>query len=84
MLKGKMYSEVVLSDMTYGQAVDAAVHQGAKVTRAVWGGYWELVPHHSINGDTEILMAILKDNGGIAPATPYDEDIKAKDWMIVV
>ncbi|MFQ3543607.1 DUF2829 domain-containing protein [Halobacillus rhizosphaerae] len=30
----------------------------------------------------EMIVAVLKDNGGLVPASPYQEDILANDWII--
>ncbi|PEA25943.1 hypothetical protein CN984_12180 [Bacillus cereus] len=65
-----------------------AIHEGKKVTRAIWDGYWcmqtivglenkELPQWHD-----DLLVAVLK-GGGYAIATPYQADMHATDWMIV-
>lgn len=84
----KRYSKVILSGLTYGRAVDMAIHEEKKVTRAIWDGYWckqaiaglqnEQLPHWQ----GEFLVAVLK-GGGYAIATPYQEDMHATDWMVV-
>lgn len=78
-----MYSNVVATGLTYGQAMDALIHRGKKVTREVWRGYWELREFRSTEGNTKVIMAVLRDNKGIEPASPYNEDKFACDWMIV-
>ncbi|MGQ7102407.1 Thoeris anti-defense Tad2 family protein [Escherichia sp. SP-MK] len=30
-----------------------------------------------------MIFAVLKDNGGVAPAQPYQADILANDWMVI-
>lgn len=81
MKKVTMYNQVLETGLTYGQAMDAVIHEGKKVSREVWRGYWEL---RSFPGITNpVLIAVLKDNGGTTTATPYTEDILAKDWMVV-
>jgi hypothetical protein len=79
--------------MNFGEALQA-LKEGKKVTRSIWGGYWE--PHHkamlqSGSGSVDFItryfdlfvVAVLKDNKGNAPAQPYWEDILAEDWQIV-
>lgn len=76
-----MYTTIIEKDLTYGQAMDKAIHEGKKVTRSIWGGYWEL---RETNQTTEpILIAVLRDNGGSSIATPYPSDKLAMDWMVV-
>lgn len=79
--------------MNFSQALEA-LKQGKKVKRAVWGGYWfikknvavDIIPGDSMDSVgviREMIVAKLKDNGGYAPATPYQADILAEDWEIV-
>lgn len=81
--------------MNFGEAL-AALKEGKKVARSIWGGYWMLVgdAHFSgFSGDTwngpvtaqfkYIIVAVLKDNKRYAPAQPYQEDLLAEDWRIV-
>ncbi|MED1948989.1 MW1434 family type I TA system toxin [Brevibacillus centrosporus] len=81
--------------MDFGQALEA-LKQGHKVKRAHWGGYWfiaegaycgevvneeiGLCAQHTMN---PMIVACLKDNGGYAPAAPYQGDLLAEDWAIV-
>ncbi len=84
----KRYSKVITTGLTYGKAVDMAIHEGKKVTRAIWDGYWckqDIMGLQSENlpmWQGEFLVAVLK-SGGYAIATPYQEDMHATDWMIV-
>lgn len=80
-MEGFMYNRVVAKGLTYGQAMDAVIHEGKKVSREVWRGYWELQNYAGMT--TPIIVAVLKDNGGIVPSTAYIEDKLATDWMIV-
>ena len=78
--------------MNFGEAL-AALKEGKKVSRSVWGGFWILARNVKIAyakyGDTEtqetpqLILAILKDGKGIAPATPYQEDLLAEDWSVI-
>lgn len=79
----KMYKKIIQEGLTYGQAMDAAIHQDFKVTRPIWRGYWHMMDYHTVLGSTRILVAVLRDHAGIDPATPYNEDKLATDWMIV-
>ncbi|MGR5954205.1 Thoeris anti-defense Tad2 family protein [Bacillus paranthracis] len=87
-VSNKRYSKVILSGLTYGRAVDMAIHEGKKVTRAIWDGYWCKQAVAGLQNETlpqwqgEFLVAVLK-SGGYAIATPYQEDMHATDWMVV-
>lgn len=77
----KMFSKVIERGLTFGQAMDKCIHERKKVSREVWGGYWEA---KQIKCFTQpIIKAVLKDNAGTAPATPYVADMFATDWMVV-
>lgn len=81
----KMYARIIERGLTYGQAVDMAIHGGKKVTRAIWRGYWvvcELSSMYSLE-PTKMIIAVLRDHKGTEPATPYNEDMYATDWMVV-
>jgi hypothetical protein len=85
--RGYMFTKVIKKGLTYGQAMHACVQRGSKVTRAVWKGYWRVGEFRAnINQDMKVeklIMAVLREEKGWAPATPYTEDIFAEDWMIV-
>lgn len=65
---------------------------GEKIKRAHWGGYWflskkpqvfeqleyEFERHYSFKND--LIVAVLKEGGGCAPAQAYQEDLLADDW----
>lgn len=71
------YNLVVEERLGFDKAMEALL-DGKKVSRSIWGGYWEI-------RDTEfghLIIAELKD-GRTAIATPYQEDLLAFDWMIV-
>lgn len=76
-----MFTKVVEKDLTYGQAMDKAIHEGKKVTRAIWKGYWELGSVERIT--VPVLLATLRDSKGVVTATAYIEDKLATDWMVV-
>jgi hypothetical protein len=78
---GYMFHKVIEQNLTYGQAVDKAIHEGKRVTRQIWKGYWELRMLEGITVPT--LVAVLRGNAGVTIATPYAEDKMAKDWMVV-
>lgn len=81
------------TSLNFGQAI-AALKEGRKVKRAGWGGHWflsiaprvtETLPdmyQRGYNFQT-LIVAVLKDNGGCAPAQPYQADMLAEDWEIV-
>lgn len=80
--------------MNFGQALEA-LKQGKKVARSIWGGYWFLAKNPIAKQDkgkgyydyfsfeNGLIVAVLKDNGGCAPAQPYQADLLAEDWEIV-
>lgn len=80
--------------MNFGEAL-AALKEGKKVTRSVWGGYWQLLefsdftahPQNGLPGQyfsiKNFIIAVLKDDADIAPAQPYQEDLLANDWLII-
>jgi len=83
-------------DLTFGEAV-AALKEDKKVKRAIWDGYWFMAPKNtsfsfdrnnegyigSFAFNSGIVVAVLKDGGGCAPAQPYQSDWLAEDWQIV-
>ena len=76
-----MYNKVVQYGLTYGKALDEAIHKGKKISRPIWRGYWELCISDILT--QPILVAVLRDEMGVVPATAYLEDMLATDWMIV-
>ena len=82
--------------MNFGEALQA-LKEGKKVSRAIWGGYWELWNEPIMSADSVIgngykrscqfmngmIVATLANHGGVAPAQPYQSDILAEDWHIV-
>lgn len=82
--------------MNFGEALQA-LKDGKKVTRSIWKGYWELWNEPILSDDSVIgngykrscqfqngiIVATLKDFGGVAPAQPYQSDLLADDWQIV-
>lgn len=82
-------------NMNFGEAL-ASLKEGKKVARSVWGGYWVMVDNAQIRDFRglpmglkadyhmkNLVLAMLRDNKGIAPAQPYWEDMWAEDWFIV-
>jgi hypothetical protein len=83
------------TNMNFGEALQA-LKDGKTVKRAIWGGRWYLAKDAVLNGPSpigggytmscqfnQIIVAELKDMGGVAPAQPYQADILAEDWQIV-
>lgn len=79
--------------MNFGQALEA-LKQGKKVARSNWGGYWFLSDYPELRESLEgyirsyyfkngLIVAVLKDGGGLAPAQPYQADLLAEDWVLV-
>lgn len=80
--------------MNFGEALEA-LKEGKKVTRSIWQGYWEPHKYAMLQSDTGrsdefktryfdlLVVAVLKDNQGNAPAQPYWQDLFAEDWQIV-
>jgi hypothetical protein len=79
----------------FGFGFDLAIRylkEGRKVKRHNWGGYW-FIPKFYVRVYSEVtdrysyankmIMAKLKNNGGLAPATPYMADMLAEDWELV-
>jgi hypothetical protein len=64
--------------MNFGQAIEL-LKQGKKVKRAAWGGYWYI--DYEFWGDgSPVIIAVLKDDEGRAPAQAYQGDMLAEDW----
>ena len=83
--------------MTFGEALEE-IKQGNRVKRSSWGGYWFLAePGGTYCGEivdkkigmcaqskmNPMIVACLKDDGGYAPAQPYQADLLADDWEVV-
>ena len=68
--------------MNFGEALEE-LKKGKKITREVWGGYWELSSLESTKGYAfDMITARLKYEG-VAPAQAYQQDMLAEDWKIV-
>ena len=81
--------------MNFGEALEA-LKKGKKITRSVWRGHWELAISPRAEWDPDnhgykracefkngLIIAILANDRGVAPAQPYQEDLLAEDWQIV-
>jgi hypothetical protein len=82
--------------MNFGEALQA-LKEGKKVKREIWGGHWQLVKNGILEWPTPgrvgykgscefqngIIVAQLRDHGGVAPAQPYQADLLSDDWQIV-
>lgn len=87
---------VHLKNMSFSEALLHLKH-GQKIKRAAWGGYWFLgknvycqCPSSAGGGyvtgfsfNNGLIVAILRDSGGCAPAQPYQADILAEDWEVI-
>jgi hypothetical protein len=85
-LNNKQYSKVIESGLTYVQAMEKLLVENKMVTRKVWDGYWTIQLLGNLTGEQawhgRFIVAKLK-NGGFAVASPYQEDMFARDWMVV-
>jgi hypothetical protein len=78
--------------MNFSQALEE-LKRGKRVKRSFWGGYWfipESLPsgYESFKYNKEfklncLIVARLKDDGGYAPAQPYQADLLADDWEVI-
>lgn len=82
--------------MNFGEALQA-LKDGEKIKRSIWGGYWYLAKKSKLltlpidenrtfyenDYTVDIIVAVLKDDAGVAPAQPYQSDLLAEDWEIV-
>jgi len=69
--------------MDFGDAIKA-IRNGHRVKREDWGGFWYLPKNDpQINNQpmNKMIVAVLKDDGGYAPASPYMADMLADDWV---
>jgi hypothetical protein len=89
-----METQAVNISCDFGYALNC-LKNGKKIKRAHWGGYWFLskdpVARQKLDNGYEesfafkngLIVAVLKDNGGCAPAQAYQEDMLAEDWEVV-
>lgn len=81
--------------MNFGEALQA-LKEGKSIKRSIWGGRWYLAKDAVLSGPSpigngykmscqfsNIIVAELRDRGGVAPAQPYQADILAEDWEII-
>lgn len=69
--------------MDFGDAIKA-IKNGHRVKRKDWGGFWYLPknePQVNKQPMNKMIVAVLKDEGGYAPASPYMADMLADDWV---
>lgn len=69
--------------MDFGDAIKA-IKNGHRVKREDWGGFWYLPKNEPQVNDqpmNKMIVAVLKDEGGYAPASPYMADMLADDWV---
>lgn len=71
--------EVLAENCTYGFAFDCML-QGRRITRAAWGGWWQI---DKVNEIGEVIVAYIKDGKTKAPAQPYQSDQLAHDWVVL-
>lgn len=79
--EGYMYTNIIEENLTFGAAVEKCTKEGKKVTRAIWKGYWVTIESNGFS--QPVITAVKKNNEGIVPAQPYQEDMLASDWMVV-
>ena len=69
--------------MDFGDAIKA-IKNGHRVKREDWGGFWYLPndePQVNNQPMNKMIVAVLKNEGGYAPASPYMADMLADDWV---
>ena len=69
--------------MDFGDAIKA-IKNGHRVKREDWGGFWYLPDNEPQVNDqpmNKMIVAVLKDESGYAPASPYMADMLADDWV---
>ena len=76
----RRYRQVIKTNLSYGEAM-IALGNGDAVTRDIWFGYWKIEVIKGLSNP--IIIATCKD-GSRVPSTPYQEDMAATDWMIVI
>ena len=65
-------------EMDFGSALNL-LQQGHRIKRTNWGGYWSL---ENINGFSRpVIVATLKGTAERVPATAYQEDMLATNWV---
>ena len=80
--------------LSFSEALEQ-LKAGKHIKRSKWGGYWflsnnaevtEILPDGYERGysfNNGLIVAVLKDGGGCAPAMPYQQDLLATDWEVV-
>lgn len=82
-------------NLSFGQALEL-LKSGRSVRRSIWKGHWFLAnepycqcPSSAGGGYVRafsfkdgLIVAVLANNGGCAPAQPYQGDLLANDWEI--
>lgn len=69
--------------MDFGDAIKA-IKNGHRVKREDWGGFWYLPKNEpQVNNQpmNKMIVAVLKNEDGYAPASPYMADMLADDWV---
>lgn len=69
--------------MDFGDAIKA-IKNGHRVKREDWGGFWYLPndePQVNDQPMNKMIVAVLKNESGYAPASPYMADMLADDWV---
>ena len=69
--------------MDFGDAIKA-IKNGHRVKREGWGEFWYLPKNEpQVNNQpmNKMIVAVLKNEGGYAPASPYMADMLADDWV---
>lgn len=93
--KGKTAFKKENTGISFSKAL-SLLKLGMKVKRKHWGGYWFLSKSpvceekledgytRSFEFQKGLIVAVLKDSGGCAPATPYQGDLLADDWEVTI
>jgi hypothetical protein len=69
------------NNLNFGQALEA-MERGQFVKRSSWGGYW-FINRDSSEIDQPMIVAVLAGTRDRVPAQPYQNDLLAKDWVII-
>lgn len=88
-------SRAFLKGLDFGTAMVHLRH-GQYIKRAGWQGHWFLVKNVHCQCPSpvdanysrcfdfkEIIVAVLRENGGCTPAQPYQQDLLAHDWEVI-
>jgi hypothetical protein len=69
-----------VDNLDFGKAIEA-LKRGHRIKRRDWKGYWIL---DKFEEDGSPLIIACLANGTLAAAQPYQSDILAEDWEIII